>query len=296
MKTQKAIIRNLILLIVCFQSLVAQANNSPALNLESARQSATKENKLLMLKFGASWCLPCKFMDKTVFSDQELVHYMNDRVVLLQVDIDQISGRDLAEQYQIKTIPTIIFIHPNGNVIARKENSLGLTDFKSWLESLVVENKITIAAPTAQASNRIIVEQNEEDFFEAFEKNKTTNLPPEKEDSVHTVSASHSNTTENNSKEEEINKTSYQAKNQVFFGQYYVQLGAFSVLDNALTKANDLDEKFSQNASILEAEDQSGNKLYKINLGPFDTEEEAQLFVEVLKDRNMNALVKKAEL
>lgn len=301
MKTQFASLKMLLFALIGFQSMIAQATNYPSSNFESAKESASKENKLLMLKFTASWCLPCKFMDKTVFSDADLNNYMNDRVIAVQVDIDQFTGMDLKELYQVKSVPTIIFIHPNGKEISRKINSMGIGDFRTWLESLVLENKITATTSTLipDVTNRIIVEQKEDDFFEDFDKRRLTNLKPEPD----VLEPSANNLENNNARIEATNVSvetssdnSYQESNRFLFGQFYVQMGAFKELENAVNKANKLDEEFSQNASVLEADDHNGNKLYKINLGPFDSEEEAELFVEVLKDRNLEALVKKAEL
>ncbi|MFN8331757.1 MAG: SPOR domain-containing protein [Saprospiraceae bacterium] len=86
-----------------------------------------------------------------------------------------------------------------------------------------------------------------------------------------------------------------QAKNTILFGQFYVQLGAFHEMENALKKAQELDDQFSQNASVLEDNEPTGQPMFKLNLGPFDSEEEADLFVQVLRDRNIEALVKKSQ-
>jgi len=77
-------------------------NITSATNLENEITKAS--GKLVVVDFSARWCLPCKKMAPTIdawakqFSDK----------VFLKVDID--ACEDLANLYQIKTVPTFVFI------------------------------------------------------------------------------------------------------------------------------------------------------------------------------------------
>lgn len=258
-------------------SLSVHASIFIPLQYEQARQLAKKENKMLMLKFGANWCLPCKFMDKSVFADKAIYEYMSQRVIAVQIDIDQLSGKDLKEKFKVKKVPTIVFINPNGNEIARRESSMTATDFLQWIENLAEVHHIPASAP----SNLISLPSYEPLHNDKIESSKDTEV---------VIDGQSYNTNMENPK-----AVANQAKNTILFGQFYVQLGAFHEMENALKKAQELDDQFSQNASVLEDNEPTGQPMFKLNLGPFDSEEEADLFVQVLRDRNIEALVKKSQ-
>lgn len=264
-------------LVFVIESITLRASIFIPLQYEQARQLAKKENKMLMLKFGANWCLPCKFMDKSVFADKGIFEYMSQRVIAVQIDIDQMAGKDLKEKFKVKKVPTIVFIHPNGNEIARRESSMTPTDFYQWVENLAEVHHIPASAPSSlisPPSNELVHNDN-------IETSQNAEV---------VIDGQSYNTNMENPK-----AVANQAKNTLLFGQFYVQLGAFHEMENALRKAQELDDQYSQNASVLEDNEPNGQPLFKLNLGPFDSEEEADLFVQVLRDRNIEALVKKSQ-
>lgn len=65
--------------------------------------------KRKLVKFGASWCAPCKSASKMLQAfDPELVQ-----------EVDITTDGALAEQYGIKNIPTFVLINANGDEIDR---------------------------------------------------------------------------------------------------------------------------------------------------------------------------------
>jgi thioredoxin-related protein len=52
-------------------------------SLQAAKEKAKNESKILMLKFGAKWCLPCRFMDKNVFTDQQVIEVLTKNSVAI---------------------------------------------------------------------------------------------------------------------------------------------------------------------------------------------------------------------
>ncbi|NOT36922.1 MAG: DUF255 domain-containing protein [Saprospiraceae bacterium] len=286
MKTQISVIKMVLFGFLLLQGIMAQANSFSLDHYEEAKKAASVENKLLMLKFTASWCLPCKFMQKNVFEDYSFTNYLNERVIEVEVDVDKFAGMDLKEIFNVKSLPTIIILNPDAIEVSRKNSSLGISDMKSWLESLVSKYNITVAS-----SKTKILPSNSATMNEV-----PTSAPSSNGTEVSTI-----NTPENNIDSEATENLQIQSSSvnedqfNSLFGSYYVQTGVYSEFENAMQKASELDELFSQNSSIFEEEKNDGNKIYKINLGPFDSEEEAAIFVEVLKDRNLDAFIKKAE-
>ncbi len=79
---------------------------------DDARAEAKKEGKLLMLKFEADWCGPCRDMTKAMESDIVLVEEMKNYKVV-HVDIDDAKNKDIvAKFYPDSGIPFVIILRP----------------------------------------------------------------------------------------------------------------------------------------------------------------------------------------
>jgi len=69
---------------------------------------------LAMVDFWATWCGPCKMMGPIV---EKLAGEYYGRALVAKVDTDEES--DLAEKFDVSTIPTIVFLK-NGTEFDRK--------------------------------------------------------------------------------------------------------------------------------------------------------------------------------
>lgn len=72
---------------------------------------------MVVKKFSATWCSPCKVYAKTF----ERVEKMDDfKDVKFEVyDVDSDEGEDLAVKYQIRSVPTTIILDDDENVIGK---------------------------------------------------------------------------------------------------------------------------------------------------------------------------------
>lgn len=82
------------------------------LNDETFNEFIEKSKKMVLVKFGASWCMPCR-QQKHVFSAAASI---TDAIVFAEVDID--DAYKLTEKFSIKSVPTTI-LFDMGKVIAQ---------------------------------------------------------------------------------------------------------------------------------------------------------------------------------
>jgi thiol:disulfide interchange protein len=82
-------------------------------------RQAGEERKLMLLDFTASWCVPCKKMDREVFPDKALGKLVNEVFIPFKVDADYFWGMDIAKKYGVKAFPTILIVDNKGKEVKR---------------------------------------------------------------------------------------------------------------------------------------------------------------------------------
>jgi thioredoxin 1 len=87
-----------------------------------------------VIKFGAAWCGPCKFISPTIKSLKEKYDAIEGSSVnIIDIDIDE--NPELAEKYKVKNIPTIVFVK-NNEVIQKKVGVLNEKEIEEIIKSI----------------------------------------------------------------------------------------------------------------------------------------------------------------
>jgi len=76
-------------------------------NLEEVLQT----DKLVVIDFWAEWCRPCRMIGPII---DEVSKEYKDKVIIGKVDVD--NNDEAAAKYNIRNIPTILFIK-NGEIV-----------------------------------------------------------------------------------------------------------------------------------------------------------------------------------
>ncbi|MCR9288980.1 MAG: thioredoxin domain-containing protein [Bacteroidetes bacterium] len=113
---------------------------------QSILAKSLKQSKPVFIDFTATWCAPCKLMDKRVFTDKNMVSYLNENFINYKVDADEDFAKELTLRYSVTAIPTLLFVNSNGDILVRKEGAA----FQTELRGLGDE---AIAAYTAGIDN-----------------------------------------------------------------------------------------------------------------------------------------------
>lgn len=111
MRTTFKNITILIIVLLFFNTVKADVWLS---SLDEAKKVALASNKLILVDFWATWCGPCKRMDKESW-DKEDVQQLMDHYVPVKIDIDR--NKSLAQNYGVKGIPFIFILDANGKVL-----------------------------------------------------------------------------------------------------------------------------------------------------------------------------------
>lgn len=95
-------------------------NIDARLEVIKAREAAVKEQKILMITFGANWCMDCRNLHRRLKSG-DVRKYTEDRFLFVNVDVGKFNqNADLAKELGVtlsKGIPVAIFFAPDGQVI-----------------------------------------------------------------------------------------------------------------------------------------------------------------------------------
>ncbi|WP_292009324.1 thioredoxin fold domain-containing protein [Chryseobacterium sp.] len=102
--------------IIAFAQEAIQFQNLPFQELIG---KAKKENKIVFIDAYASWCGPCKLMEKNIFSQKSVGDYYNANFVNARFDMEKGEGRDLARKYGVRSYPTYLFLNGDGELISQ---------------------------------------------------------------------------------------------------------------------------------------------------------------------------------
>ena len=86
-----------------------------------------KNNALVLVDFYASWCMPCKMLSPVI---EEIAKEYEPKVVVCKIDIDE--NEELANEYNIMSVPTVIIFKNNENV----EEIIGLNNKSKYTRAL----------------------------------------------------------------------------------------------------------------------------------------------------------------
>jgi thioredoxin-related protein len=109
---------------------------------EQIKSKAKAENKYIFMDVFATWCGPCKAMDRDVYPDERLGTFMNERFISVKVQADTLKAdgdeikdwyadaRQIIKDNKVNGFPTLLFFTPQGKLVDR---GVGFTNLENLL-------------------------------------------------------------------------------------------------------------------------------------------------------------------
>jgi len=113
------------------------------LSWSQIKKKAKDEHKYIFMDVFATWCSPCKKMDKEVYSSEQLGTYINDKFISVKVQADSsesdndevkkwyASAHQIVSEYKVTAYPSFLFFSPEGKPLSR---DLGYKDVTGLIQ------------------------------------------------------------------------------------------------------------------------------------------------------------------
>lgn len=103
---------------------------------QQVKARASAEKKYIYVDCFATWCGPCKMMSENIFPKKEAGDFFNSNFINVKLQLDQTKnddeyvrswyadGKKLADDNQIRAMPTALFFNPDGEVVYSLEGAV----------------------------------------------------------------------------------------------------------------------------------------------------------------------------
>lgn len=130
---QRTMLSGLIIL-SCASTALARPKVFSEFTYEQAKQQAQKDHKFLIIDFMATWCSPCKKMEKTSWRDDAVQAWIQENAIAIQVDVDK--DEKTSEAFKITGMPTVVMFSPENSTkeFSRQDGFLSASELMQWFQ------------------------------------------------------------------------------------------------------------------------------------------------------------------
>jgi thioredoxin-related protein len=107
-------------------------------NFEEALKRASKSGKPVIVDFWADWCTWCERLDQNTYTDPAVVQKAQEFVAVRVNTEGSHKELEVAVRYHVTSLPTIVFVSPEGRQLGRVNGYQGAGQFPRTLETVQV--------------------------------------------------------------------------------------------------------------------------------------------------------------
>jgi thiol-disulfide isomerase/thioredoxin len=144
---------------ICILSCTANAQQKLTMidqDYELAKTTAAQQQKLLIIDFYTTWCIPCKELDKKIFQNDSISQKIGTDFIVLRYDAEKDAVHNLSLKHHIASYPTTIVLSPTGNVIRKMYGTGGeaalITNYTRLLQESIALNRSSSFIPGVAAA------------------------------------------------------------------------------------------------------------------------------------------------
>ncbi|MEN0006252.1 MAG: SPOR domain-containing protein [Bacteroidota bacterium] len=245
-------------------------------DFQEVQSIANNEGKPYLAFFSANWCMPWQWMEQHTLADPTIVQFTNDHFLATKIDIDQQSGKQLQQKLEVGAIPTLLIFDPDGVLLERVESAIEAPELLHILRKY--QHHRAEATYALSASERLITTPKPTIAITrpALMPLTTISIPT----AAAPVRAS--------APQAQIEATAPPKAAAI----YSIQIGAYSNYENAQTIVNKLKLELQTPVKLV-TEERSGNAIFKIFVGHFNSMNAAKNYQVNLKRQSISGFVKK---
>jgi thioredoxin-related protein len=114
-----------------------------SLSWDQIKEKAKSEKKYIFMDVYASWCGPCKMMDRDVYTKDTIGSLMNEKFISVKVQMDSskndneqvrswyADAKKIGQEYPVQGFPTLLFFSPEGKLAYKQLGFQSRSDFIS---------------------------------------------------------------------------------------------------------------------------------------------------------------------
>lgn len=131
----------LLLLLACGAAAAQAQVKFETKSTDAVREMAVRAGKLVFIDLYATWCPPCRMMDRQVFSRKDVGEFMERHFVAAKYDTDKAIGQELLSKYGQGAIPLYLVFDTEGELLGRIQGAAGAEQFIAELQRIIDRRK-----------------------------------------------------------------------------------------------------------------------------------------------------------
>ncbi|MBX3448960.1 MAG: thioredoxin family protein [Planctomycetaceae bacterium] len=100
-------------------------------DLKAAYRLAVRDDKPILIVFGASWCTFCHKLDRETFADRRMVEFVQSSFIPVHLDFDK--EPHAAKVLEVEQLPASVVLSPEADLLKR---TIGYYKYEKYREEL----------------------------------------------------------------------------------------------------------------------------------------------------------------